>query len=351
MPDNAADGWISASWPVPARVRALTTTRGVPPSGQQKAAGDGAANSGSAMRQTRYAAWRAGPPLGTLADNPDLLRAATVGEAGHLQWLTQVHGKRCIRADLDTCATAPEADAVWTSEPNLGLVIKTADCVPVVIARRDGTRIGAAHGGWRGLIGGVVEQLIEAMDFESPRRTRQPPKTVGSIIGRDQIERIAANQDPWRNLRPEPDTPGTPDGGTSSDSSLEAVGAQPRGQAGLIFPCDLTAQFMEGGAGTPLVAWIGPAIGPAAYEIGEDVHAAVLALTGRLSASNLMELSDQPGKWFLDLFSLAEWLLRRAGVEEISCQRICTYSNPNLHSYRRDGIAAGRLATVVWKTQ
>lgn len=347
MPDKAS-GWISAFWPAPKGLRALTTTRGALRKGQPIAA--------------------SGRMPEALADNPEQLRAATVGEAGQLQWLTQVHGNRCIQADFHTCATAPRADAVWTSEANLGLVIQTADCVPVVVARRDGTRIGAAHGGWRGLVGGVLEQLVAAMEDEAPKRRRQPPKTVSSVIGPDRMAHIAASQDPWRNLRPAAETPAAPNDdedpprhGLVHDGAQAETPAVPDGDEGHnaivdfladdpAFLSDLTAQLMEGGAGTPLMAWIGPAIGPSAYEVGEDVQSAVLAITGRLAASSLLEPSGEPGKWLLNLFSLTEWLLRRAGIEEISCQRICTYSNPNLHSYRRDGAAAGRLATVVWKT-
>ena len=324
MPEEAG-GWISAYWPVPQNIRALTTTRGL-------------------FQQDQ----RVGPPKWrpeALANHPKRLRAATVGEVGQLQWLTQVHRNRCVRADFHSCASAPEADAVWTSEANLGLVIQTADCVPVVVARRDGARIGAAHGGWRGLVGGVIEQLIAAMEDEASKPRRQPVRTVGSILGRDRVERIVANQDPWRNPRPEPEISAAP----ASGLDLPNAGHDDRA-ARQIPATDRSAPRMDTGAGVPLIAWIGPAIGPDAYEVGEDVHAAVLAITGRLVASNMLEPSTQPSKWFLNLFHLTEWLLRRAGVETISCQHICTYSNPNLHSYRRDGVAAGRLATVVWKT-
>ena len=253
-------GWIGASWPTPAGVRALTTTReGGPPQNPVMNVGlrgDGALNAVAASRRH--------------------LQLATVGEAGRLQWLTQVHGRRCIHADRRTCRTEPEADAVWTAERGIGLAIQTADCTPIVLASRDGTRIGAAHGGWRGLTGGVVEQLVRAM---------------GQSEGA-----------------------GNPPGEPSAE----------------------------------LLAWIGPAIGPDAYEVGLDVRTAVLANTDAALETTLLRVGDKPGKWYLDLFALAEWLLRQAGVTQIHCERICTWSNPNFHSHRRDG-TTGRMATVVWR--
>ena len=103
------------------------------------------------------------PPQTEARQHRDFLRAATAGHAGRLQWLRQVHGNRCIRATFDSCATAPEADAAWTDETGLGLVVQTADCVPIAVADQTGDRIGIAHGGWRGLVGGVIESLVEAL--------------------------------------------------------------------------------------------------------------------------------------------------------------------------------------------
>ncbi len=227
-----------------------------------------------------------GDTLEAVAESRRQIRAATVGEAGHLQWLTQTHGHRCIKASTHSCQTAPEADAAWTDEKGIGLAIQTADCVPIVVAYGDGSRIGAAHGGWRGLVGGLVGQLIDAM------------------------------------------------------ASRESADA----------PHALTA---TGDAMPALLAWIGPAIGPDAYEVGEDVHAAVLKIVGLSTGPSLFRIGERPGKWHLDLFALAEWLLRQAGVAEVRCERICTWSSPNLYSYRRDGTgtATGHLATLVWMEQ
>ena len=243
MNADPSEGWIKANWSAPPGVQALTTTRG-PDVGT-----------------------RSGEAPTVLAANRRLIESATVGGAGHLQWLKQVHGSRCIRANADSWGSQPQADAAWTTEAGSGLAIQTADCVPVALASADGRCIGAAHGGWRGLVSGVIQSLVAAM--------------------------------------------------------------------------------RHSGSKPPLIAWVGPAIGPDAYEVGEDVHAAVLAATSRSLEGRFFQNVDKPGKWHLDLFALTEWLLRQASVEQISCERICTWSNAHLYSHRRDG-PTGRMATVVW---
>jgi YfiH family protein len=60
-----------------------------------------------------------------------------------------------------------EADAIVSATPGLAVGIVTADCVPILVASRDGSRVGAIHAGWRGLAAGVIEAGIEAMDCEA----------------------------------------------------------------------------------------------------------------------------------------------------------------------------------------
>jgi YfiH family protein len=76
-------------------------------------------------------------------------------------WLEQVHGTDV--AILDEPGSAREADAAVTHSPGLVCVIQVADCMPVLFAARDGTAVGAAHAGWRGLAGGVLEATIAAL--------------------------------------------------------------------------------------------------------------------------------------------------------------------------------------------
>ena len=76
------------------------------------------------------------------------------------RWLRQVHGTHvAIEPDVDE----PEADASLTRTPGTVLAILTADCMPVVFASRAGDELAAAHAGWRGLAGGVLESTLDAM--------------------------------------------------------------------------------------------------------------------------------------------------------------------------------------------
>jgi purine-nucleoside/S-methyl-5'-thioadenosine phosphorylase / adenosine deaminase len=81
----------------------------------------------------------------------------------------QVHGTRVVRASACAASPPPEADAVIavTGEPPVGVV--TADCVPVLVAVRDGAAVAAIHAGWRGLAAGVIEAAIDALRRAQPR--------------------------------------------------------------------------------------------------------------------------------------------------------------------------------------
>lgn len=77
------------------------------------------------------------------------------------QWLTEVHGINVVRAQPD-CAEQ-EGDAVWTDLPGLPCAILTADCLPVIFCDQAGTKVAAAHAGWRGLLKGVLEATVGTM--------------------------------------------------------------------------------------------------------------------------------------------------------------------------------------------
>lgn len=93
------------------------------------------------------------------------------------------------------------------------------------------------------------------------------------------------------------------------------------------------------------VAWLGPAIGPRAYEVGDDVAEAVAGLG--VAAEGCLSPGRMRGKYWLDLFALARQRLLGAGVAEVFSQQICTFETPDLYSYRRDGLT-GRMATLAW---
>lgn len=94
-----------------------------------------------------------------------------------------------------------------------------------------------------------------------------------------------------------------------------------------------------------LLAFLGPAIGPAAFEVGADVRDAFLA---RSMAAEDAFVAQRPGKWLADLFALARQRLRAIGVTQIHGGGVCTYSDPRrFFSHRRDKIT-GRMAALIW---
>jgi YfiH family protein len=140
----------------PGDIHVFTTTRVYPESvaSGAKASWQKTAHIKGAKLETDFAAH--GAPLENLLPSPPL-------------WVTQVHG--IAVADMDAVApdaerrNPPEADASVTRRSNQVLAILTADCLPVVFVSEDGA-IAAAHAGWRGLSGGVLEAAFAAMRVE-----------------------------------------------------------------------------------------------------------------------------------------------------------------------------------------
>ncbi len=96
-----------------------------------------------------------------------------------------------------------------------------------------------------------------------------------------------------------------------------------------------------------LVAWLGPAAGPRAYEIGEEVFEAFTAFDAR---ARMAFLPTRPGHWKVDLYMLARQRLLDAGVTDVHGGGLCTISDPaRFFSHRRDG-RSGRIATLAWIT-
>lgn len=95
-----------------------------------------------------------------------------------------------------------------------------------------------------------------------------------------------------------------------------------------------------------ILAWMGPAAGPQAYEVGAEVFDAFVAADpGAESAF----VATRPGHWRVDLYALAQQRLRKAGVERIYGGGLCTISDPQrFYSHRRDR-STGRMATLVYR--
>ncbi|WMD23579.1 peptidoglycan editing factor PgeF [Achromobacter seleniivolatilans] len=220
---------------------------------------------GVAPHDTLNLGRRAGDQPDTVTENRRRVRAAVPADP---LWLRQVHGSEVVDADQPDLQDEPAVDASVTAEPGRVLAIMVADCLPVVIADAGGRVLGAAHAGWRGLSGGVLEHTLAAM------RAKVPDAYA------------------WR-------------------------------------------------------AWVGPGIGPDAFEVGQDVLDAFVA-DDPATARFFTPRSGVAGKWLADLAGLADFRLRRAGVQEVSQSGMCTVAEADcFFSYRRDG-ETGRMALLAW---
>lgn len=234
---------ILPDWPVPARVRSLMTTREGGVSG------------------TPWASLNLGDHVGDdpahVAANRARLRRQLPAEPG---WLTQVHSARVVEVGRDA---APEADAAFTRQAGVVCAVLTADCLPVLFCDRAGSVVAAAHAGWRGLAGGVLEATVDAMQV--------PPDEV--------------------------------------------------------------------------LAWLGAAIGPQAFEVGDEVRQAFVAQHAEAAAAFA---PHAPGKWLADIYRLARIRLAQAGVQAVHGGARCTFTDADrFFSYRRDGVT-GRMASLIW---
>lgn len=137
---------ITPEWPAPENVRALSTVRN---GGVSHAPFD----------SFNLAAHVEDEPSHVL-ENRNRLRALA-GLAGEPLWLRQVHGTQVVR--VAGAVGEPVADAAIADGPEQVCAILTADCIPVLFASRDGTRVAAAHAGWRGLAAGVLEATLDAL--------------------------------------------------------------------------------------------------------------------------------------------------------------------------------------------
>ncbi len=116
-----------------------------------------------------------------------------------------------------------------------------------------------------------------------------------------------------------------------------------RGLAAGILEATVTAMAVPP---TDLLAWLGPAIGPAAFIVGPEVRA---AFTGRDPRAGTAFTPAGRDRWHADLPALARQRLVALGIDSITGGSWCTASDPDhFYSYRRDGDRSGRHATLIW---
>jgi hypothetical protein len=115
-----------------------------------------------------------------------------------------------------------------------------------------------------------------------------------------------------------------------------------RGLAGGVL--EATVQALEADP-ADVLAWLGPAIGPAVYEVGEEVAGAFRASLGAGFPAAFTARGD---RWLLDLYAAARLKLAAAGLRDVHGGGLCTYSDPaRFFSHRRDGVS-GRQASLIW---
>ena len=146
-------------------------------------------------------------------DDPEIIarnRARVAEKMGikseNLLSLYQVHGNTCLHIDRAWSADQrPQADAMVADKPGIGLGVLIADCAPVLFHARkpDGSPlIGAAHAGWKGALGGIVEATLESL-----RKQGADPQTlsacIGPCIGPGSYEVSAEFIAPFKNHAPE----------------------------------------------------------------------------------------------------------------------------------------------------
>ena len=245
---------IVPQWSAPANVHAATTTR--------------AGGVSQEPFDSLNVAGHVGDEATSVATNRQrLAEALMLPEKPH--WLSQVHGTGVVELDEGSIGL-PEADASMTQEPGCVCAVLTADCLPVLFCDRAGTRVAAAHAGWRGLAAGVLESTIEAL--------------------------------------------GVP--------------------------------------GDEILAWLGPAIGPQFFEVGEEVYQAFVERNPEASSAFVPSIKSadagKKGHWLADLYQLARIRLKNAGVTSIYGGGFCTFEDrERFYSFRRDG-ETGRMASLIW---
>ena len=245
LPSPIEGSFFTANWTAPRHVKTLITTR------------NGGVSSGA------YSSLNVGAHVGDDPNHVAQNRARVQTQVPvPIAYLQQTHSTIVVQA-ADSVVAPLNADASVDASGKVACAVMTADCLPVLFCDRAGTVVAAAHAGWRGLVGGILQNTLAAMQAD----------------------------------------PGA------------------------------------------IMAYLGPAIGPDAFEVGEDVREAFCRLHS--SAENAFE-GIGGGKYLADIYTLARQTLRREGVNLIYGGTHCTVlERDTFFSYRRDG-QTGRMVSMIW---
>jgi polyphenol oxidase len=154
-PDTAQPGFFFPDWPAPASVRAAVTLRSLPGASRPP------------FESFNLGARCGDDPAAVAANRLSLVAALGLPSQPH--WLRQVHGIDVFDADASPEDAEPQADAAISRIPGRVLAVLTADCLPVLFCADDGSAIGVAHAGWRGLLAGVIENTIARLGVPPAR--------------------------------------------------------------------------------------------------------------------------------------------------------------------------------------
>ncbi|MDH5484927.1 MAG: peptidoglycan editing factor PgeF [Gammaproteobacteria bacterium] len=238
--------YIYPDWPAPANIRAVTTTR------------QGGVS--ERMYQGFNLALHVEDDPQHVMQNRQIL-VQQLDLPSEPVWLNQVHSNRVI--DAANTSPLPSADAAYALDSHIVCCVMTADCLPVLICNKQGTKVAAAHAGWRGLLDGVIEASITCLE------------------------------EPAENI----------------------------------------------------LVWLGPAIGPGAFEVGDEVRAGFEA---RQAEASVAFTPARPGHWLADIYQLARIRLKSIGVTAVYGGEFCSVTDAKrFYSYRRDG-QTGRMASLIW---
>ena len=235
---------FAADWPAPKGVKTAISTRH------------------GGVSQGVYAALNVGAHVGDVPEHVAQNRAIVQQAAPvPMAYLNQTHSTTVVSAEA-ALLDLLDADASVDRSRQVACAVMTADCLPVLLCDENATVVGAAHAGWRGLVNGVIENTIAAMQADSP-----------------------------------------------------------------------------------LMAYLGPAIGPDAFEVGAEVREAFIAHDAAAAAA-FTDIGD--GKYLADIYALAKQRLQAAGVKAVYGGEYCTVlQREDFFSYRRDG-QTGRMVSAIW---
>jgi polyphenol oxidase len=243
--------YIQPNWPVPKNVHAYTTTR---VGGFSKAP----------YESFNLADHVDDEPRDVKANREKLKKVLKLPSEPF--WLKQTHSTRVISLDNAPNETDFTADASFTTKSHIISAVLTADCLPLLLAAKDGSLVAAIHAGWQGLAKGIIEETLKAIT-------------------------------------------------------------------------DITEL-------KNLLVWLGPAIGPKAFIVQDDVRQKFIAYEPHAESAFIK--IDQTS-WLANIYTLARQRLENFGIHNIYGGDFCTVTDEKrFFSYRRDNRKTGRIASLIW---